>query len=186
CHEHRQDLIDSQHAGITDYRYATASCITCHPKGDVDNTIDRATHSTQYFPINTTDTHGATQCAGCHVVAGDRSKVSCTSCHEQDPNSPPGVGVHDASPLAAVHGDMPAPKAGEPGYAWDTASCVVCHAKSENPGQYDHEPFFPTKAPAKHAGISCKDCHANAGDRTQLSCTSCHDHAKATTDAKHT
>ena len=64
----------------------------------------------------------------------------------------PGVGVHDASPLAAVHGDMPAPKAGEPGYAWDTASCVVCHAKSENPGQYDHEPFFPTKPKGSGTG----------------------------------
>lgn len=33
CHEHRQDRMDDEHAGVSGYRYESASCLRCHPTG---------------------------------------------------------------------------------------------------------------------------------------------------------
>ena len=33
CHEHRQDNTDDEHQDVSNYTYASASCLGCHPQG---------------------------------------------------------------------------------------------------------------------------------------------------------
>ncbi len=37
CHEHRQSSMDSEHRGIRNYAYDSASCFSCHPDGREDD-----------------------------------------------------------------------------------------------------------------------------------------------------
>ncbi len=175
CHEHRQDVTTGIHSGIAEFRYDSASCLSCHPGGNADiDGIDDATHTREYFPIDDHSAHKAVQCSGCHTHADDRTIVTCTGCHD---HAADGQEVHGSAELQAVHGQMT-------GYAWDTQSCRDCHAKSENPGSYDHT-AFPTAAGTSHEGISCAACHATPQDRSQLLCVTCHEHNQVETDAAH-
>lgn len=166
CHEHRADAMNGLHAGLAQYRFESASCLQCHPRGDADIEIDDATHTAEYFPIDDASAHKTVSCSQCHTSPGDRSVVGCTSCHD-----------HDVVAMQEVHGTMP-------GYAWDSPACLSCHARSENPGTLDH-PFFPTAANTKHEGVSCTECHASRQDRTAMACITCHEHEQARTDDQH-
>src|SRR6185503_11997637 len=33
CHEHAQDVTDPVHKGVTDYKFESGACLSCHPKG---------------------------------------------------------------------------------------------------------------------------------------------------------
>lgn len=175
CHEHRQGGrdedgslgMDEVHAGNSEYRYASASCLTCHANG-LAAEISRGDHEA-LFPIGITTAHGATSCSGCHIEPASRAVVTCTGCHQDVDGD--GVGDHDAAPMAAVHGTEMV----ELGYVWTTADCRTCHARAEVPGVLaEHDAAFPIGAGTVHAGQACIDCHATPQDRGALTCTGCH------------
>lgn len=167
CHEHEAERTDAIHRGLTDYRYQSARCLQCHPGGIADiGGIDDATHTADYFPIDDPSAHAAITCSSCHTTAGDRTSVSCTSCHE-----------HEAAAMTTVHGQMD-------GYAWDSSACLSCHTRAKNPGAFEH-PFFPTARADTHEGVTCKECHESPQDRTRLACTTCHEHEQPAMDAAH-
>lgn len=166
CHEHRAELINGVHAGIARYRFESASCLSCHPRGNADVAIDEATHTAQYFPIDAASTHADIRCSECHTNEADRTVVGCTSCHE-----------HEALPMQEVHGTMP-------GYAWDSPTCLGCHDRAQNPGKLEHS-YFPTSTGTSHEGIACADCHATRQDRSALACVTCHEHDQPIVDEQH-
>lgn len=166
CHAHSEDQLAPTHADIPGYQWTSASCLFCHPGGEPQGLIDHV-----FFPIADGDVHNAAavSCNQCHASATNRSLLACTSCHE-----------HRLEVTEPPHRGMP-------GFAFDSAACVTCHAQAQVPGVFDHEPFFPTAAPSVHTGFTCADCHASQTNRTQIACTSCHlgEHDQAPMDATH-
>lgn len=173
CHEHRQtgrdpdgsEGMDAIHTGLMDYGYESTRCYSCHENG-LAAELSRAEHTE--FPIDTGSRHGALRCNECHTSPDTREVVTCTGCHRDSDGD--GRNDHDLAPMLDAHG----PEMSAFGYEWTTAKCLDCHAQSENPGQIVHEPF-PVAAGEVHEGVSCADCHASVADRSELTCTGCHE-----------
>lgn len=174
CHEHRREGRDADgsegmdllHRSIVGYGYDSNLCYSCHKDGRAAE-IARSEHE-EYFPIDTGSAHEIMRCDECHVQPGNRTVVSCTSCHRDTDGD--GRNDHDNSPMLDVHGSQMAAY----GYAWNTESCLTCHERSENPGRLEH-PSFPVAQGAVHEGYTCADCHASRADRADITCITCHE-----------
>lgn len=168
CHEHRQATADPQHAGITDYRYDSTACLTCHPSG-LAGAISRADHTARFFPIDVGTPHATGQCAQCHTTAADKKQFTCIGCHD-----------HAQAATDPKHTAVT-------GYTYDSSACLMCHpqGKSGTISRPDHKKFFPIEMGTTHGKGQCADCHTNPADRKVFSCIGCHDHARNVTDPKH-
>ena len=167
CHDHEQGKTDTGHKGIADYKYESASCLSCHPQG-IAAEISRADH-TKYFPIDVGTPHETGMCADCHQTSGDRSQFTCISCHE-----------HEQTMTNTAH-------QGIADYKYESPACLSCHPQgvAGEIARPDHTQYFPIDVGTPHANAQCAECHTTPGDRTQFSCTDCHDHEKTKTDTGH-
>ena len=155
CHEQAQ--LDPLHGAMPGYAFDDAKCLACHPKGEVPP-FDHVK-----FPIGEGTTHPDRSCSNCHKTS-DRKQFDCTSCHE-----------HAQPAMDGAHGAMA-------GYAWESAKCYQCHPDGQLP-PFAHT-WFPIGTGATHADRTCSGCHKTA-DRSQFTCTDCHSHQQASTDADH-
>lgn len=108
CHAHAPGAADPAHAGVAGYRYETASCLACHPRGE---STSRAEHD-PYFPI-LGGRHGSVACPQCHLVPGAFTAFECIQCHE-----------HLCSEMNPKHREVP-------GYDCASAECRRCHPRGD-------------------------------------------------------
>ena len=153
-----------RHAAVPDYVHASASCYACHP----DSTLPAGgVNHAPFFPIGVGTLHAGVGCAQCHLDPADRKVLGCAECHTTAKMDP----AH-----AAIAG-----------YANDSRSCYGCHPQANLPGvDPAAHTAFPIAAGQTHQGLACATCHPVAGDRKQISCTTCHTHAQAATNVVHT
>ncbi|BDG09950.1 hypothetical protein [Anaeromyxobacter paludicola] len=106
------------------------------------------------------------KCDDCHGPYDTFRQFTCVGCHTQAQTDPWHTGVT--------------------GYAWSSPSCYQCHPDGTAAG-IDHTTKFPIGSTSKHATVGCSDCHVNAADRTQVTCTGCHggSHDQATAAGQH-
>ena len=168
CHDHAQPVTDTGHAGIADYKYESASCLSCHPAG-IAGTVSRPDHTTKFFPIAVTTVHGTAQCSDCHTNLLDKKQFTCISCHDH------------AKPATDIG------HAGIANYKYDSASCLSCHPSgiSGTVPRPDHMKFFPIDVGTVHVVAQCTDCHTNLKDKTQFTCLTSGCHLQAKTDPGH-
>jgi len=167
CHDHAKDTTDTAHAGVADYKYDSASCLSCHPSG-VAGEVSRVDH-TKYFPIDVGTPHASGQCTDCHTTPGDKSQFTCLTCHD-----------HAQTATDAAH-------QGITDYKYQSPSCLSCHPSgvAGELARPDHKKFFPIEAGTAHGTSQCTDCHTTPGDKSQFTCIACHDHEKTKTDGDH-
>ena len=160
CHDHAAEPMEVIHHGMPGYAWTSNTCLTCHPSGQPTGLLD---HSS-FFPIAVGDQHAGVSCAECHAERADRSRLLCTTCHEQQP-----TGV--------IHNQVP-------DYLWESSSCYMCHPNADPVGNINHN-YFPIDPPAVHQGISCAECHTNPATRADVGCIECHQHEQQATNAIH-
>lgn len=157
CHSHLCATSDSQHPGVTGYQCASASCFTCHPKGQVMNRTDHET----YFPI-ATGVHAQSSCAGCHVSG--YNSFECIQCH-----------THLCATSDTQH-------PGVTGYQCSSPSCLTCHPRGQAMTRAQHAGYFPISS-GRHSTISCSDCHPTGYN--SYDCVLCHSHTCALMNPHH-
>lgn len=121
-----------------------------------------------FFPL--TGGHELSECGSCHNP-GTYSGLSpsCASCHQSD----------YASAANPSHTSL--------GFSTE---CNDCHSLNPGwkPAEYrDHDSrSFPIYS-GKHNGEwdNCSDCHKNASNYGQFTCTDCHEHSKGDMDDEH-
>jgi len=161
---HAQPATVPRHAQVSGFSYQSASCFSCHP-GGAGGSIDPAIHA-GFFPTAAGEKHAGLACSSCHVTPADRTRIDCTSCHQQAQVSPKHVDVG--------------------GFAWlstgeiTSSLCLGCHADSQVARIAAHQPFGITSG-FKHYQQGCLDCHSStridkpyAADFTQKDCRTCH------------
>jgi hypothetical protein len=175
CHDqtggqdtHGQTRMNTTHAGVSGYQWASPECVACHPQGQPAGNFDHTR-----FPIATGSAHQMVSCSECHNGTGPKTDVNqllCAQCHTATVNTNPTV--------AQIHN-------GIPDYMATSPACFNCHPNSEPVGPMDHTAFFPIAAGSAHASAaymaevnagqtSCSACHASRVDRTQNLCFECH------------
>src|SRR5262249_603182 len=130
------------------------------------------------FPLAAPAAHRSTDpasgaCLTCHPqvradkpFGADFGRTSCLACHEGD---------------RAFHADIPGAT------AFDDASCLTCQPGGGTDGAFQ-DPSFPVGGGWGHDGkAACADCHADAADRKDVTCSSgtCHPAADATPQHVH-
>jgi len=108
CHEHRQDLMDDEHALKPEYGYSSPECLRCHPDGQV-MTVTR--HS-PFFPVRT-GRHARYTCAQCHRDPDTYMTFHCIECH---------TGEHSCARMDAQHRRNSR-------YACENTRCYDCHPR---------------------------------------------------------
>jgi hypothetical protein len=155
CHEHEQAPMAAAHDGIPGYTWSSNACFLCHRTAQVPGEIDHES----FFPIDPPAAHEGIDCVDCHTNPNDQSVVGCTSCHE-----------HEQAATDTIH-------AAVGGYAYNDASCLLCHPNAEPVGVVDHTDLFPITAPAPHSEVGCTECHIDPNDQQVLGCATCHEAA---------
>ncbi len=130
-------------------------CLECHDLFKPGWTTDKVKHD--FFPL--TKGHEISDCAKCHI-GGDYSNTptNCFACHQPDFQA-----------------------AANPNHVQASFSndCATCHTTDPGwtPAQYtQHDAaYFPIYS-GKHQGqwVQCMDCHLNASNFAEFSCTNCH------------
>ncbi len=112
CHAHTQAKTDPAHQGIAGYRFASADCYFCHPRGDRGEFRE---HDSLFFPIFSGKHRGKwNSCAECHPSPTDRKVFTCIDCH-----------AHSKSKMDDKHlGEVS-------GYRYDSQACYDCHPKGK-------------------------------------------------------
>ncbi len=130
------------------------------------NAPDYETHE-PYFPINA-GKHEGTNCNKCHGDFDTFAQFTCISCHEHEqPGTDPD---HTAVPE----------------YEYSATSCFQCHPRGQAEGAgANHDTYYPIGEGTTHEAQGCSDCHIVPGDRTQVSCIDCHNHAEAAMATEH-
>ncbi len=183
CHESAQLLrfdplgIDCYDCHRTDYEQAnepehlnsgfSTACEECHSLSAVSWTGAGISHL--FFPL--TQGHEISNCFACHETGQAYNSIDpeCSSCHQADYQA-------TTNPNHNILG-----------FATD---CALCHTTNPDwkPARFDdHDAqFFPIYT-GKHKDewSNCTDCHQNASDYAQFSCTSCHDHNQTDMDEEH-
>jgi hypothetical protein len=152
CHAHGEEVLAATHTGVNGYAWTESGCLFCHPNGEPTGVVDHP-----QFPIANGAVHAGIACTDCHASRTDPTQVRCAGCHT----------LADTEP---VHRGMPS-------WRFDSAACRTCHPQAEPVGLFDHEAFFPLRAPSgngRHAALTCRDCHADPTRRTEVACTTCH------------
>lgn len=152
-------------------------CESCHQEATWKGAMRADGHRRTAFPL--LGAHATIPCKECHQgsreVAFSRAAVPCASCH-----------LADYSRAALVSLDHAAA-----GFGTD---CRRCHGPTSFQAARlaEHEACFSI-AGGPHASVRCTECHASlVGVRLtgqcrtdNAACTSCHEHACATTDTQH-
>ncbi len=129
--------------------------------------LDRDTHDPN-FPINA-GKHAALDCNDCHGEFDSFRDFTCIGCHD---------GAHDQDKTDPPH-------LGLTGYQYARVSCYGCHPRGQILEDAFHDRFFPVGTTSPHTGLECGQCHPIEGKRKQYTCTDCHSHSPAETDALH-
>lgn len=168
CHE--QSATTALHHGIADFRYDSPSCLSCHPQGVADATID---HS--MFPIGAGTKHPL-GCSQCHQDASKRqdlSTLACVSCHATKGVDAKHAKVADYTPSATA----------------SPSTCLACHAESQVMKVASHT-MFPIAFGRINHDTLCLGCHdakradkPYAADFKVPNCITCHTMHPNTTQA---
>ncbi len=118
----------------------------------VDTPVTRETHN--FFPINA-GVHNL-DCETCHAASESFRQYHCTNCH-----------AHTRDRTVANHFSI------TENFVYEDTSCYTCHPTGSGV-RFDHARYFPIREGAKHAGLSCIECHQNTADRHEVSCLGCH------------
>lgn len=185
---HRATACDQCH---TNNRFTgtPSTCASCH-QADYDGTTD-PNHSQALF---------STDCVSCHSTASwagaafnhDRSGFALTGAHRTTPcdqchtsNRYTGTPT-DCVACHQLDYDQTSNPAHQPaGFPTD---CVSCHTTTKWDGAtFDHDARFFRIYSGHHQGewSSCTTCHAAAGDFTQFTCLTCHEHSRTQMDSEH-
>lgn len=117
-----------------------------------------------FFPL--TGGHSI-DCNSCHTQGYKGLSSDCVSCHLSDYNAT----TNPAHVTASF-----------------SKECKSCHSiNAWKPATFNHDSqFFPIYS-GKHKGEwnSCTDCHANANNYSDFTCTNCHEHNKTSMDNEH-
>ncbi len=129
-------------------------CASCHS----ESTWQPANfdHDGQYFPIASGTHRGAwSECAECHITAGNFTTFNCTACHE-----------HNKTNTDNEH-------QGVSGYTYQSDACFTCHPTGTADGAFDHNTTsFPLTG--AHTAAECTSCHADGYMGTSTACVDCH------------
>ncbi|MCC6410227.1 MAG: hypothetical protein IT270_01130 [Saprospiraceae bacterium] len=133
----------------------SSNCSECHDITRFDWHTDKVNHD--FFPLE--KGHEITDCASCHTTGSYSNTPSdCISCHTTDYQST----VNPSHQSAGF-----------------SQNCVECHTTDVNwmPAKYvEHDgQYFPIYS-GKHQGEwdQCADCHTNASNFAEFTCTTCH------------
>jgi len=155
------------------------TCEGCHDDRSWRPLFDADAHRRTNFPL--TGKHGLIPCQQCHGDLRDRTfgraAVTCVACHRSD---------YDATRATSI----------DHGAAGFSLECQTCHSTQR---------FWPARLPqhgacfriasGPHHGIRCLGCHTSLGAGATFSgacatgtftCSACHAHACAKSDAQHT
>jgi hypothetical protein len=133
----------------------STDCLECHDVFTTDWGTDKVNHD--FFPL--TKGHEITDCKQCHVAGNFASTPSnCNACHQPDfdgAQSPNHVLAQFPNDCAQCHSTDP---------GWTPAEYTLHDAT-----------YFPIYS-GKHQGqwSACTDCHTNASNFAEFSCTTCH------------
>jgi nitrate/TMAO reductase-like tetraheme cytochrome c subunit len=139
-------------------------CTQCHSQ----TTWDGATfdHATTRFPL--TGAHTTSTCVSCHTGGNYQlTFTDCYACHQSDfalPTNP--------NHIASAFGH----------------DCTPCHTTSVwKPSTFNHDQQYFKINSGRHRQewTLCSDCHQSAGNYTQFTCISCHEHNQTSTDRDH-
>jgi len=161
CHQ-------SDYNATTDPAHAAAgfstACVPCHTTTAWHPAA--FDHNASAFPL--TGAHANVACTHCHASGYKGTPTDCFACHQQDYTA-------STNPAHATQGF--------------STLCQQCHSTSAwRPSTFQHDSFFPISAGSKHPPgrwNACTDCHQVAGNFQAFTCISCHEHAQATMDTKH-
>jgi hypothetical protein len=133
----------------------STNCSECHDVNLIDWSTDKVIHD--FFPL--TKGHEIMDCARCHTGGTyQNTPTDCIACHQADFQNA-------QSPNHVLAGFV--------------TDCKACHTTDPGwmPAAYlEHDVnYFPIYS-GKHAGTwtACVDCHANASNYAEFTCTSCH------------
>jgi hypothetical protein len=161
----------------------SVTCYGCHATG---TGVDRAAHTSQYFPIDQGSKHFTEACSGCHTQ-GTRTSFDCIACHRTPPRdaallSGDGGSAHAVIPCAAGDVAVPARACFPPNVpalptpadtiAW-SPKCRLCHPDGlAGVTRSTHGRHFPV-AGGNHGTVRCDACHSAAAFTT-FDCVTCH------------
>lgn len=146
----------------------STDCESCHSTEPGWKPATFANHS-KFFVITGAHTAITNDCAACHngVYNGSTPKT-CFGCHSDDYNRAKNPN-HQASMFST--------------------SCETCHSQAAwTPSTFNHDGQYFRIYSGKHKGewSQCAECHTTAGNFSNFSCTSCHEHNnKANVDKEH-
>lgn len=172
CHEHRRDIIDPVHLGMSGYAYDSHACYECHPDGTADGAVSRENHTA--FPVAEGSLHATVACTSCHVQASDLRVVDCATCH---------AGL---SSLATEHSRVRGYVAGR------SDLCLRCHPSADVPITVAAHDSARFRLSGEHS--ECLACHDGllaskpfpAADFGEFSCYgTCHKHSQSKMDDTH-
>ena len=130
-------------------------CSECHSIDVMDWSTDEVNHD--FFPL--TKGHDISDCASCHIGGNySNTPTECVACHQPDYNNTQNPN-HQGTNFST--------------------SCTECHTTDVGwvpavYGQHDAD-YFPIYSGAHNGEWNeCVDCHTNAPDFAQFSCTNCH------------
>jgi len=151
---HLEDFNNTTNPNHTEAGFSN-DCLECHDLHTPDWETDKVNHD--FFPL--TKGHEIADCAKCHI-GGDFANTpnTCVACHLPDFE-----GTQNPNHVVAHFSN----------------DCTLCHTTDPDwvPAQYtQHDAeYFPIYS-GKHQGqwSECADCHTNASNYAEFSCTVCH------------
>jgi len=186
--------------------HATADCNRCHLstqklRFEKINSDCFSCHKSKYYATANPN----------HIQAG--FDTGCNRCHNVQSPDWAGKGYnHNFFPLYGGH-DIDCKSCHKTGYKGLSNECVSCHLTDYNnaknpahasanfskdckschsikawkPATFNHDKqYFPIYS-GSHKGEwnNCNECHTNANNYADFTCTNCHEHSKSRMDSKH-
>ena len=159
CHRPQYDRTTTPNHAAAGF---STTCDSCHRPTDASWTAASFNHSSVFALVGR---HAQQTCAACHVNNVYRGTPrDCVGCHRSQYD-------RTASPNHLA--------AGFP------TTCDSCHRASDTSwtqGTFSHSQFPITSGPHR---VSCTTCHTNSSSYQTFTCLVCHEHDRATMDAKH-
>jgi hypothetical protein len=187
---HAKPETDAAHTGESQYVYATASCLQCHPDGTGGAPAD---HETAAFPRAAGTAHAGIGCNQCHTDLAqprDPTKFACLTCHSALAGFSTKHTIQGYGILVKVTGCNGGNPVTTP-VTLTTESCLRCHADSQVDRVASHPGGDSGFGTGRHRGAGCFTCHqttrsdkpfgldfSKSGSRggATSSCAVCHAH----------